>query len=167
MSAYICDKNHILYLVSAAACPQLKRYGGNFRWFHKATSHELPADDFAAMADAANMLLRANIKSVSYRYPNESSATLPGPNGGVDAITDRDFGWHWDVFQPVQVLKSIACYTYQSCEHPGWEDSEAHAFVHRLRLTAIDRLSGYEDAIWGAPKPNRQLLRLSSLSRRR
>jgi hypothetical protein len=29
------------------------------------------------------------------------------------------------LFDPVQVLKSCDCYEYQSCEHDGWEDSEA------------------------------------------
>jgi hypothetical protein len=45
-------------------------------------------------------------------------------------------------------LKAISCYEYQSCEHPGWRKSEAHAFCEALRDMAIGCLPGYDDAPW-------------------
>jgi hypothetical protein len=37
---------------------------------------------------------------------------------------------------------------YQSCEHPGWEESEARKFCQQLTEGAIARLPGYEAAAW-------------------
>lgn len=47
---------------------------------------------------------------------------------------------------PVVVLHAIAGFEYQSCEHLEWHRSEAKAFCEALRLAAIDRLPGYQDA---------------------
>ena len=49
---------------------------------------------------------------------------------------------------PVVILSAIACYEYQSCEHPGWATSEAHDFCHALRIKMIRMLPGYADAPW-------------------
>jgi hypothetical protein len=54
-------------------------------------------------------------------------------------------------FEALQVLKACACYAYQSCEHSGWEASEAHAFIQALKDKAVRTLPGYGDAVWGAP----------------
>lgn len=154
MSAYICDKNHILYLVNSAV--RVARRGPHdirFGWFHGGDWHHLTHMDPEALSEAANMLWRENIKSVSYRYPNESSATLPGPrNPGI--ITADDFGGCND--EPLsipQIFKSADCYWYQTCEHPDAEESEALAFIQALRRASWHALPGYEDAEWGAPKP--------------
>jgi len=47
---------------------------------------------------------------------------------------------------PLVVLKAIACLEYQSCEHPGWLDSEARVFCQALRRVAITALPGYSAA---------------------
>lgn len=47
---------------------------------------------------------------------------------------------------PLVVLKAIACLEYQSCEHPGWLDSEARVFCQALRRVAIAALPGYSAA---------------------
>ena len=61
---------------------------------------------------------------------------------------------------PVQVLKAIDCFEYQSCEHPEWKDSEAHAFCQALRGAMIDRLPGYDEADWeitgSVPEPKEE-----------
>lgn len=100
------------------------------------------------------MLWRENIKSVSHRYPHESSATLPGPRDCEFVITESDFGCVllWDHFDPAQVLKACDCFEYQSCEHDEWESSEAHAFIQSLRSSAWHALPEYDGAEWGAPK---------------
>lgn len=167
MSAYICEKHHITYLVSAAMSRSITRNYG-FSYYHNDHRHALPPGDYAAAADLANMLWLENIKSVSHRYPGESSATLPGPIEAESVIESRDFShWHWDRFDPVQVLKSIACYGYQSCEHPGWEESAAHAFCEALKSHCINSLPGYDAAVWGAPeKSSTRTVSLSSLRRR-
>lgn len=98
------------------------------------------------------MLWRENIASVSARYPNESSATLPGPCNEDFVIRPSNCRNDFGLINPVQVLKSCDCYNYQSCEHEGWMASEAHAFIQALREAAIDALPGYEQAVWGAPR---------------
>lgn len=151
MSAYICDRGHIIYLVAAAMSRQLNRSGGIFSWYHEKQRRELSSSDFERAAEVANMLWRENIKSVSHRYPNESSATLPGPIDENFVIEPKDIPACLAEFKPVQVLKSCDCYGYQTCEHEDWETSEAHTFIQALRARAWHSLPGYDDAEWGAP----------------
>lgn len=152
MSAYIVDRKHILYLVSAAMSRQL----GNcdFSWWNESTGGRIyiRAGDYSTAAEAANMLWRENIASVSARYPNESSATLPGPIGENFVIGSRDLqAALWVDFDLAQVLKACDCYEYQSCEHPGWKTSDAKAFIDALRNKAWHSVPGYSNAAWGAP----------------
>jgi hypothetical protein len=157
MSAYICDKKHIAYLVAAACSHQLQYAGGACaRWFNNGQWHECQDGDAERMAEVANMLWMENIRSVSHRYPGESSATLPGPCS-VDLFQPGDVESIWDHINPVQVIKACHCYSYQTCEHDEWEASEAHAFIHYLLSLACHRLPGYEEAEWGAPERRRQI----------
>lgn len=166
MSAYICDKRHILYLIHAATSRRIMARGGTFRWVwncnRAAGSYEsatLPCGDPDRAAEVANMLWRENVASVSARYPGESSGTLPGPRGGSFVITAADVCQPFEPTpDPVQVLKSCDCYSYQSCEHDGWPESEAHAFIQALQKAAWQSLPGYDKATWGAPeKPTRKM----------
>lgn len=155
MSAYICDRSHVLFLVCVAMNPQILNRSNGLRW-HWGTRenpqrNELTPGDHDKAAEVANMLWRENIASVAHRY-NESktSANLPGPVGDNFLITAADIYLVWQL-DPVQVFKSINCYEYQSCEHDGWRASEAHAFCRALESAAIHALPGYDDAEWGAP----------------
>lgn len=158
VSAYIVEKQHIIYLVAAAMSRPISQ--GRMSWSWKDETKptqrahaQLGACDYQKAVEVANMLWCENIKSVSHRYPNESSDTLPGPADTDFVVKSYDFTrTHFDRFDPVQVLKSCSCYEYQSCEHPEWEDSEAHAFIETLRSYAIHALPGYDDAAWGAPE---------------
>jgi hypothetical protein len=158
MSAFIVDKNHILYMVQAAM--RLGHGHSQLRWFWSGPDGFLPdmqdslaVSDYTKAADVANMLWRENIASVSCRYPNESSNTLPGPKKQDFVITPDDFHMGlWSEYTPVRVLKACDCFEYQSCEHDGWKWSEALAFINALRNRAIECLPGYDEADWGAPK---------------
>lgn len=151
MSAYICDRDHIIYLV-AAAMHKSVNHRGSFSWYHDRQRSELPPGDFDRAADVANMLWQENIKSVSHRYPHESSATLPGPIDEDFVITAKDIPALLADFNPVQILKSCDCYAYQTCEHDEWEQSEAHTFIESLRSSAWHSLPGYDAAEWRAPE---------------
>ena len=159
MSAYIVGKDHILYLLAAMVSRRICPHG--FYWFHGGRTTEPLAADMDKAAELANALWLENIRSVSARYPGESSGTLPGPGCGSYVILATDFSRNrWQEMDPVQVLKAIDAYAYQSCEHDGWESSEAHAICEALRHRAIQALPGYEEAEWGAPavrKPGRGL----------
>ncbi len=159
MSAYIVDKQHILYLVEAAMCRVIMCGSSAFRWYTNDNTKpggyglsELRPVDFIRAAEVANMLWMENIKSVSARYPNESSATLPGPRNQDFVVVETDFnGLRWDGFSAPQILKACDCLEYQSCEHEGWEASESKAFLDTLRKAAWHTVAGYEEAEWGCP----------------
>src|SRR6185437_13731070 len=87
-------------------------------------------------------LLAENRRSVNHRY-NEDEFEAP--------YTFTKYDGH---FSPVAILKAISCYEYQSCEHPGWEASEAHDFCEALRARMIRKLDGYEQAAWEINTPS-------------
>lgn len=154
MSAYVVDRQHIMYLVKAAASRQLN-HGSDFRWTHNGKTHKLSGlvDGQEEEIRIANILWRENVKSVMYRYPDDTEDSLPGPIGETYWITIDDLNMLWTVLKPVQVIKSCHCYAYQSCEHEEWETSEAKAFVDRLIARETRRIPGYDDCQWGAPEP--------------
>lgn len=131
MSAYIVDRKHIEYLVRAMHSRRIA--GINHRYE--------PAETLAL---EANMLAAATAASVNCRYSETEAA---------DTWEARDFhgASPWLEINPVELLKAIACYEYQSCEHGGWEGSRAYAYCERLRQRAINALHGYDAAPWGAP----------------
>lgn len=79
------------------------------------------------------MLLAENQRSVNYRY-NEHEIEEPYTHGPSSLRS------------PVEILFAIACYEYQSCETPDWEQSEAAAFCRVQRLQMIHQLPGYAEA---------------------
>jgi hypothetical protein len=162
MSAYMVDKEHVIYMIQAAISRRLAEYdGGAIRWYHNGQSYELRCTATAyERASVANMLWRENLRSINHRYPDtvENQKNAPGKVSDAEegyAVRPHDFqnihGAHFHNFDPVQVIKAIHCYEYQSCEHPGWKDSQARAFVDALESKAVQALPGYEDAAWGAP----------------
>lgn len=109
-----------------------------------------------ATADrVGQMLLRENRLSVDHRY-NESE---------LEPIYHFE---HWTSVtrvDPVVILKALSCYEYQSCEHPGWETSEAKTFCDRLQSEMIRLLPGYEDAAgWSIEKRSDYLADAPALS---
>jgi len=167
MSAYLCKRNHFVYLVAAAMSPNIGCFTVRWHWgADYAQRGELRVADFETAADVANMLIRENLASVSFRYAGDkTSDTLPSA-GDCSAVTAADFH-DFHEFQAVQVLKAINCLDYQSCEHPGWRTSEARAFLDALQSAAIDALPGYDAAEWGAPEPKPNMICLSALMRRK
>ena len=158
MSAYIVDREHIIYLIQAALSRRLNEGHTSFSWHwnvnRAAGTYErdtLHCNEYAKAAELGNMLWRENIASVSARYPNESSATLPGPIEPGGPIEEREITCWTDPIDPVQVLKACDCYEYQSCEHADWPTSQAKAFIESLRHAAWHSLPGYDVAEWGAP----------------
>ena len=141
MSAYICNTDHFVFLVAAATSRQICLFQGlHMTWRHNGVTHRLNYGDTARELEVANMLAAENTASVNARY-NETTSPPTITRG------DQPF-LH---FPPVQVIKSCDCLEYQSCEHDGWEASEAKAFLDALRKKAWHALPGYDDATWGAP----------------
>lgn len=106
------------------------------------------------------------VLSVHSRYPDTSldDGDLPGP---ADAYYMGPY--LWEPYLPsnirliapgmppviaspastVVIAKQIANYEYQSCEHEGWEPSEAHAFCLALSQSLLRSLPGWAEAPWG------------------
>ena len=156
MSAYVIDREHVRYLVDAAH-RTFWPHRSPFRWFYNGHWHTLDQSDNAACVRAGQMLWNENIRSIEGRYPDCGlDSDMPGPIGETylyDTHKPRVNRPDW-----VAVLKACHCYRYQSCEHEGWEASEAYTFIDALMDTATHLLPGYEDAPWGAPPPLKPII---------
>lgn len=143
-------------MVQAGLAP-CRIQGYKLSWYWNGDRHELTR----LTADrVGQMLLTENVRSVDYRYPGGEDlpgryvmATLPGFDVEVRApeyLQPYTFTAsphrHW---KPVEILKAIDCFEYQSCETDDWRETEAYAFCQALRSRMIDQLPGYDDAPWG------------------
>jgi hypothetical protein len=127
MSAFVVSKAHIDALVTAA----LESDSWAFFWYHDDDRHEL---DYTNTDAIGAMLWAENVRSVQHRYPDilEDSTDYPGP---IDFQPEHVFAyrWCWLSVPPVEALKALRCYQYQSCEHPDWPTSSAHALCDTLQ----------------------------------
>jgi hypothetical protein len=149
MSAFMVSKKHIDLLVSTAfsgprdakGLPQSGQWHQpSFRGFHRW--------DVEMMAAVGDMLIQENIKSIQARYPD----TIAHPDAMPGSIARY---WNDGAYQIpsltqrltiIEAFKALACYEYQSCEHEGWEKSEAHKFCESFRDSLINVLPGYDEA---------------------
>ena len=141
MSAFLVTRDHISYLISAALSRTLNPgYGSGMAWTEGDDLRTMGCTDYDEASRVAQMLWDENMASIHNRYPDTEKKCAPS------------YGPHRrDIQRPilaVQVLKAIDCYEYQSCEHGGWEQSDAHSFTSNLRRRAIAVLPGYEEADW-------------------
>ena len=166
MSAYIVDRKHIEYLVQSGLARALHPDHSYLTWIwnldREARTYcraDLKPGDHEQAQRVGQMLWDECIKSVSSRYPadvlTKHDATapleqLPGPLN-EDFVYRHNQARCWAQYDPIQVISACHAYSYQSCEHPEWEESEAYAYINALEKAAIHALPGYEDTVWGAP----------------
>jgi hypothetical protein len=86
-----------------------------------------------------SVLVTEQLASVSYRYPDDRLDDLPGYT--PDIGREYEFKPTSLRLDPRFVLKAIAGYEYQSCEHPGWDTSEAKAIVETIKEHAISAIT--------------------------
>lgn len=136
MSAFQVSHNHIRALVTAAQDHgvYLRTDDGHDRI---APLGRINPDDVCAMLTAENAA------SVGFRYAHDDEMV----EHSAMAVETRPRFTRVAV-SPVQVLKAIDCYRYQSCEHESWDGSPAEEFCDRLMHAVISRLPGYRDAAW-------------------
>ena len=164
MSAYMVDRDHVVYLVEASISHALAR-GDSGYMVWRGASGAPRSENYCELrcgatgeeeAKVGNMLWRANEQSIIARYPDcKGPADYPGNGRDADTgytLTGSDFGRMPARIEPVQVLKACNAFRYQACEFAGWEASEACSFIDSLRDKAISCLKGYDAAEWGAPK---------------
>lgn len=130
MSAWIVSREHIDVLVKARLV-HARQY-----WTSDCDPDE-----------TGRMLWRENLRSLTARYPDDEDGGRPGPvdfsDADVDEYTYRDPGF---IPTPGEIFQTIGCYDYQSCEHDGWDDSEAKAWTENLRDVVAGTLY---DGPWG------------------
>lgn len=148
MSAWVVDKKHIDLIVKCSIVgPRDAESWMRPTW---ATND---SDDWrereyceATLAEADRigfMLATENVASVCYRYDDDSAdmyedmLSYEYGRGPVYAMTC------------VEALKALSFLEYQSCEHPGWETSEAKRFCEAVRDSVIHALPGMDAAPWG------------------
>ncbi|MFI5593455.1 hypothetical protein ACIA5G_50985 [Amycolatopsis sp. NPDC051758] len=142
---FLVEADHIDALLTAGLA-----YGrelGTLTWYHPIPDGAA-LDDLSALAwrltsDTAGrvgaMLLAENARSVNHAHQRDD---WEPPYLFRELAGDPD---------PVVVLKAISCLENQSCEHPGWPDSEASAFCDALHRMAVCMLPGWRqltDATW-------------------
>lgn len=153
MSAWVVSKAHIDALVTAALADGLSWWqrhdcdvnvGSNSRRW-------IDSGDLDRAHEVGMMLWAENVASIHCRYPDtaENDADYPGPSDFSEADVASYRYRPTTLLGPVEILKAIACYAYQACEHDGWNTSEARSFCESLRDDEISRLDGYDDAPWG------------------
>jgi len=147
MSAWIVSREHIDVLVTALE-PESQGKGD----------------------EIGRMLWRECLTSVAYRYPRDRDGERPGPVDFRDADVTT-YTWTKRVVPGCWVYKAAACYSYQSCEHPGWESSQAkHLTDHLLRKyhphkdtdTSYGRPNGPDNPPWGITADNLRELAANS-----
>jgi hypothetical protein len=144
MSAFIVNKEHINAILMAS----LRIRYGPLTWYHEGP-HTFTLD----MADEiGQMLLDENIASVRYRYEDSPLTELPGRTNAEWLFAFSYSPFAHRVPTPVEAIKLINCYTYQSCEHPQWKSSPAKSFCQALLDSLICQVPGYDEAPWEWPE---------------
>jgi hypothetical protein len=137
---------HIDVLINAALAQRRETGMRRLRWNHSGKRHTI---NEANAARAGTMLTRMNRAAAGFRYRHEHGIEDDGPDYPEPYQFHGNRGWVVAVYNPVVVLKAIACYEQLCAEYPGWHGSEAQSFCDELRLHVIEWLPGYQAAPWG------------------
>lgn len=144
MSAFIVEHEHINVMVWAGL-----RYVDSpyypLRWFH-GNPETRSILDYTTSDETGHMLLAENVASVNYRYNEKTSVP--------DYYYEPPRHTSWSLGE---LFNAIACYEYQSCEHPSWDTSQAHQFCRALKRHLIHAIPGYTNGPWaidGASMPH-------------
>ncbi len=127
MSAYQVSNDTIDYIITAARAWRLAEDGYLPYETRNITDSEL-----------GQILVSENVRSVNYRYNDNDEA---------ETYTYRRV--NYDSIKAVDVLKSIQCLNYQSCETEDWQTTMAYKVCKAVESGAIAHLPGYRDAAWG------------------
>lgn len=163
MSAFVVNRDHIDLLVTGGLL--YGRPSDRLRWHFGNPGRVAELNEETADATGA-MLLAENVRSVRYRYPDDSRDELPG---SFDMFTPYTFRATHDVDRRPALgllFEALDCYDYQSCESDDWRATEAFAYCEALRDRISREVPGRGDGWdWTRPadwQPSR-LISLTSL----
>lgn len=99
-------------------------------------------------SELGRLLLHENVRSVMHRYGPETIGHAE--KAYATQLEGYIFRRRAETTDPVQALKFIASWRYQTCEHPGHAESKAWQVVDKIERMAIRALPGYREARWAA-----------------
>lgn len=131
MSAFVVSSEHVDVILAYGL-----RKPGDLNWLAQ-REPEIVWKRFDYNDDAptlvGRMLMQENVASVCARYEQDTADEYER----ALAYTYTEPGF---LLTAPEVLKAIACLDYQSCEHDGWEGSEARRFLDAVEHNAIAAL---------------------------
>lgn len=146
MSAWIVHRHHInalCYLAAHGATDSEGewQYGGHFSYYHDGKRHEVARVPGPELDELGRMLWVENHESINYLYGGDGEP--------------EEFRYSRPTRRPTTIegLKIVGCFAYQSCEHDGWNTSQAKAFCDALHHALVDSAPGYDNAPWGWDSP--------------
>lgn len=137
MSAVIVNHEHIHVLIWAASKP-IAPPNPTMRWLYDNPTrvNQVEADG-SNRDEIGQILLDENSDSVNHLYSHTAAAG--------DYNYQRPQHTEWSI---AELLNALDAYTYQACERPDWQRSQAKAFCDALRDRLISELPGYHDGPW-------------------
>ena len=130
MSAYIVDNKHIDVIVSYCS-----GYGDSGAWVRLKNEYFYLNHQNAGRI--AYELYKQNVLSVNSRYSNNNSDELYSFNYIPNTKND---------YTIADIAKAIDSLEYQSCEHAGWEASDAKFILQQMRKHLLRSLKDYEES---------------------
>jgi len=141
MSAFLCPPEHIGALAQFAHQHNLAAYR------HDSSGEVQRAETQEQTEELAELLARENLASLAVRYPDSGHAA-----DWINFVTDDADFFHQCKQESRRTLRTrqplytfegpqgacnvygmASCYSYQSCEHPGWHTSAAHDLMARIK----------------------------------
>lgn len=145
MSAYICNPE-VFGILGAYAVQQ--------RCAVREWCRTVAGKDIETAQAIAKGLARENIRSVTYRYPDDEDGSRPGPclkDADIEeaaALYAAHFVTNPQGVAPIQIIKLCQSYSYQSCETDDWLTTLAYRQIDWIQGSAIRSLNGYDAADW-------------------
>lgn len=133
MSAWVVDRAHIDVLIAYG----LSTPADKVRW------RQADGEDgalrfgeltYANATEIGRLLWQENVASVCFRYESDTADEY----AEVFDYVYRDPG---HLLAHGEALRACHCLGYQSCEHDGWETSEAKAIIDALESKAAHSLA--------------------------
>jgi hypothetical protein len=148
MSVFMVSKEHIDAIIAVVAQGPAQSEQDRQQWEDSMKYGILP-DSSDPLGELGNTLIRENLASINARYPDTVNhpERVPGP---CEPYWLVPYVFHSPKRIPtvVEAFKLIHSYQYQSCEHNGWETSQAKRTCEKLINLLIMALPGYKSAKW-------------------
>ena len=118
-----------------------------------ATAYVRLVDASADAQEIGAQLIRENSESICYRYSHYPEDC---DNARAQAADYTFREWPGEI-APRLLSKSVACFDYQACEHPAYEESEGKRIVAALEAKAPEFNSGsaFDALPWGVEESDR------------